>query len=387
MTDDRRAARRPTFRVRLTIAFGSVALGSAALVIALVSLFMAYVPHYALPMIDIDAESMPTLPMEQDGTMTYEFVIASPADVPEVILRGGGLALVIVTALAAWIGWVLSGRLLRPLSRINEAARRAGDGDLTHRIRLDGPRDEVRELADTFDHTLDRLQRAFEAHRRFAANAAHELRTPLTATKTLLDIAAAHPAAIAPADLIAGVRHDNDRSIELVQALLMLTTLEATTAVLGDVDLADLAAEALHRAAAAESAFEYVGELGPAPTRAERPLVALVLDNLLQNAQRHNDARAYIRVRTGSAASGSWVEVENTGEAIAYGVLEKLTEPLFRVRRTASDGHGLGLAIVRSVLDRHDAALRLTPRHGGGLVVTAFFPYADAVGEHAETGR
>lgn len=387
MADARRTVRRTTFRARLTIAFGLVALGSTALVIALVSLFMIYVPRYEIPVIEAEAETMPTLSMDQDGMATYDFVIASPADVPGVILRGGGAALVVVTALAAWSGWVISGRLLRPLSRINEAARRAGEGDLSHRIRLHGPPDEIRELADTFDRTLDRLQRAFEAHTRFAANAAHELRTPLTATKTLLDIAAAHPTAIAPADLIASVRRDNDRSIELVQALLMLTTLEATTAVLGDVDLADLAAEALHRAAATEAAFEYIGELGPAPTRAERPLLALVLDNLLQNAQRHNDARAYIRVRTGTAASGSWVEVENTGEVIAYGVLGKLTEPLFRLRRTAADGHGLGLAIVRSVLDRHDAVLRLAPRHGGGLIVTAFFPYADAPRDHAETGR
>lgn len=369
----RRSARRLTYRARLTLAFGAVAFASSSLVIALVALFMTYVPRYEIAGFMLSDDSLPELPVD-DPAASYSFVINSANDIPNVILQGGAIVLVLVTAAAAWSGWIISGRLLRPLSRINEAARRAGEGDLTHRIRLDGPHDEIRNLAETFDYTLDRLQRTFEAHTRFTANAAHELRTPLTATKALLDITAAHPNAMTSTEILDDIRHNNDRSIELVQALLTLTTLEATTAVLAQVDVAQLARESLERAANSLDNMEITVQLEPAPTLAERPLVALVLDNLIQNAQRHDDARSYLVVRSGTDGTGSWVEVENTGDVIRATDLAKLTEPLFRIRRVVADGHGLGLAIVRSVLDRHNAELRIAPRLGGGLIVTATFP-------------
>lgn len=359
---------RLTFRVRLTVAFGAVAFSSGALMVALIWLFMSFVPYYDIPMPD-DAD--PSLLADQQST---QFVISTPSDVTEFILRVGVAALVALAAIASWTGWVISGRMLQPLSRINEAARRAGEGDLGYRIRLQGPRDEVSDLAQTFDLTFDRLQRVFEAHTRFTANAAHELRTPLTATKAMLEIADAHPAAISEAELIAGIRSNNDRSIELVQALLTLTALETATAKLGAVDLAQLAGEAIARRSAAGAGFAPVTELLPAPALAEAPLMALLLDNLLQNAHRHNDSRGYIRVRTGEDADGSWVEVENTGGRIDESDLAKLTEPLFRPRRTSAEGHGLGLAIVTSIVDRHGAELRVAQRNAGGLAVTVVLP-------------
>ncbi|MDR6868022.1 two-component system sensor histidine kinase VanS [Microbacterium resistens] len=387
-------ARRLTFRWRLTLAFGAIAFGAGTLVIALLYLYMRFVPTYMItslpsevpddPKLQGLASAAPTVPSEGIAGLTdaswmpaATVSIRGVADLLETLLWAGIAILVVLTVLAGWAGWAVSGRMMRPLAQIGEAAHRAGEGSLDHRIALGGPNDEIRDLADTFDHTLDRLQRAFTAHERFASNAAHELRTPLTATKTLLDVARAHPGAVDGEMLLERVRQNNDRSIELVQALLALTSVEAGAHSSEPVDLSALARDAVRRVAEAEGArgtdLDPVLTLAPAWTEAEPVLAALLVDNLVQNAVRHNDERGLIRISTGPAGDRVRLRVENTGPLIPRDEVVKLTEPLYRARRDAGGGYGLGLAMARSVAEVHGAELRLEPRDGGGLIVTVSF--------------
>lgn len=386
----RTRAGRLTFRWRLTLAFGGTAFGAGALVITLLYLFMRYVPTYFI------ASAVPTDPSEgfhdamplstvepavpvggaESVTAASAFAITDVASILDALLWGGIAILVLLAAIAAVVGWIVAGRMLRPLARIGDAAHRAGEGALDHRIALEGPRDEIRDLADTFDRTLDRLERAFTAHERFAANAAHELRTPLAATKTLLDVAAAHPGAVDPGEVIEEVRRNNDRSIGLVQALLNLTSIESAALVREEVDLAALAATAL--ASVRPGAVDAVLSRGEARTSADRALLDLLVVNLVHNAVRHNDERGVVLIATGADGGRAWLRVENTGPVVRPEEIDKLTEPLYRSRRAAGAGHGLGLAIARSVAEVHRADLLLAPRPGGGLVVVLRMPERSA---------
>lgn len=375
--------RRLTYRWRLTIAFGAIAFGAGALVITLLYLFMRYVPTYLIA----DAEPIagvpvtpapaPSAPIVPDSVPATAFPITDAASILETLLWAGVAILVLLSALAAWGGWIVAGRMLKPLARIGVAAHRAGEGALDHRISLQGPHDEIRDLADTFDHTLDRLQRAFTAHERFAANAAHELRTPLTATKTLLDVARAHPDAVDQDAMLERIRRNNDRSIDLVQTLLALTSIEASQLSCSRIDLADLVREAVDRLDALRDDDPVLSvHLDPAPIEAEPVLAALVVENLVQNAVRHNDERGIVRISTMRDGDQVLLHVENTGSVIAADEIPLLTEPLHRARRAAGGGHGLGLAIVQSVAEAHDAELLLVSRSDGGLIATVTFPVA-----------
>lgn len=370
-------ARRPKIRLRLTFAFGAIAFGSGALIIAALYLFMRFVPTYIMnrtPSVtelraNPPSEVKPALPRDE---LSSTLQIVDVSSILDTLLWAGIGILLVMTALACWAGWIVSGRMVRPLARIADAARRAGEGRLDHRIALAGPQDEIQDLADTFDRTLDRLERAFSAHERFAANAAHELRTPLTATKTLLDIARSHPEALDPETLVEQIGRNNDRSIGMVQALLELTSVEAARIDTTACDLAetvrDLAARRI------PPAYEPDLRLEPVRVQAEPVLLSTLIENLLVNAVRHNDARGVISVSTGADAERSWLRVENTGERLGEAELEKLTEPLYRTQRTAAPGYGLGLAITRSIAEAHGATLGFAARAEGGLIATVVFP-------------
>jgi len=387
-----RATTRLTFRMRLTLAFAALALGAGALIIALLYLFMRFVPTYLITAVEVGAEGpggelnevSPQSTFSQTGPAADDggIVITDAASILETLLWAGILILVVMAVIAGWVGWVVAGRIMRPLRRIRDAAKSAGEGRLDHRIGLDGPDDEVRDLAETFDHTLDRLEKAFTAHQRFASNAAHELRTPLTATKVLLDVAASHPGDVDHADVFARIEQNNTRSIGLIQALLDLTALEATSLTLEPVDLATIAESVANGLDSVEMvrerSIDSVIAAAAAPVRAEPVLLTLLVENLAHNAVRHNDARGLVSISTGTDAQSSWIKVENTGAILTETEIQQIVEPLYRGRDGDRGGYGLGLTIARTIAESHDTLLELTPREGGGLIATVRLPSLSA---------
>jgi two-component system sensor histidine kinase VanS len=276
-------------------------------------------------------------------------------------------------------GWFLAGRMLAPLSRITEATREAAKGSLSHRIRLEGRQDEFRELADSFDAMLARLEAHVAEQQRFAANASHELRTPLAITQTLLDVARSDP------DRDTGVLvdrlHDvNARAIELSEALLLLSRTDQRAFTKEPVDLSLVAEEAtevlLPLAEKHGITVETSGDV--TPTDGSPALLLQMATNLLHNAIVHNLAEGgTVDVRTADGAATVLLTVENTGEELGPSLVATLTEPFQRgTERLRGDqaGVGLGLAIVKSIVQAHDGTLTIAPRTGGGLRVVVELP-------------
>ncbi|WP_242893074.1 sensor histidine kinase [Actinomadura litoris] len=277
-------------------------------------------------------------------------------------------------------GWVLAGRMLSPLTQIAEAARSAANGSLSHRIRMRGPQDEFRELADVFDTMLHQLESHVAQQRRFAANASHELRTPLAISRTLLDVARNDPARD-KGELIERLHTVNTRAIDLTEALLLLSRGDSGSFTREPVDLSLIAEEAaetlLPLAEKRQITLDVTGERTPAVGSAE--LLLRMVTNLVQNAIVHNlPTGGTVRVHTESLYDASVLWVENTGPPLPPELVPTLTEPFQRgTERARSDEHagvGLGLAIVQSVVRAHDGSLTLTPRPEGGLLALIRLP-------------
>jgi two-component system sensor histidine kinase VanS len=298
-------------------------------------------------------------------------------------LNGFGLAaLLVLGALLVFGltgGWLLAGRMLAPLSRITDATRTAATGSLAHRIRLAGRSDEFRELADSFDAMLARLEAQVNEQQRFAANASHELRTPLAITQTLLEVARSDPDHVTP-ELLDRLYAVNARAINLTSALLVLSRADQRSFVPEPVDLSLVAEEAaevlLPLAEQHGVAVETAGE--PTPTVGSPALLLQMTTNLVQNAIVHNlPEHGRVWVTTRLDAHRVVLTVENTGERLTPQLVSTLAEPFQRgTERVRSDhaGVGLGLAIVQSITEAHDGTLTLAPRDGGGLRVTVELP-------------
>ena len=307
------------------------------------------------------------------------------------VLFAGLLAVVTLTSVAA--GWILAGRALRPISRITAAARGMSERTLHERIALGGPRDELRELADTFDTMLSRLEGAFDSQRRFVANASHELRTPLAIVRTELDVTLSDPGAgerelRAMADV---VRETNDRMERLITSLLALARGEGGIEHPRPADLALAARAALQRTAAGgmdgvgEPAFAPDGPLRldavlrGAPVLGDPTLLERLAENLVENAVRYNAALGWVRVRTDVEGAAAVLVVENPGPAVPPDEAPLLVEPFRRLeasRARATGGYGLGLAVVRAVAGAHGGAVTVTARPQGGLEVRVSVPAA-----------
>jgi signal transduction histidine kinase len=264
------------------------------------------------------------------------------------------LALAAMTALSVLLGWLVAGRALRGLQQITTTARRVSQDTLDERIALEGPRDELKELADTFDEMLERLSAAFASQRRFVANASHELRTPLTVMRTELEVTLADPdASNAELREMAQTVHGAlDRTERLVQALLTLARSEGAVARRDPVDLATAAQLALeHTARDAEAAgLSITADLHAAPVRGDRRLLERLVANLVENAVGHNRPGGRVSVTTATRNGHSVVDVVNDGDVLDPATLPRLLEPFQRSDRGArGDGVGLGLSIVRSV--------------------------------------
>jgi len=278
-------------------------------------------------------------------------------------------------------GWLLAGRMLAPLTRITDATRVAASGSLSHRVALEGRRDEFRELADSFDTMLARLEAHVAEQQRFAANASHELRTPLAIAQTLLEVARSDPDRDT-GELVDRLQAVNTRAIELTEALLVLSRADQRSFAREQVDLsliAEEAAEALLPLAERRGlTIATSGDL--TPTVGSHALLLQMSTNLVHNAIVHNlPAQGSVWVTTSVRPKSAVLTVENTGDALDPRAVSTLAEPFLRGterRRRDQAGVGLGLAIVKSIAQAHDGTLTLTPREAGGLRVTVQLPAA-----------
>lgn len=307
--------------------------------------------------------------------------VSSRSDMLQLLLWVSGAAVLLLAGLGAWVGWILAGRMLRPLQEVNAAAKRAAAGHLDHRVAMAGPHDEISELADTFDEMLGKIERSVEAHRRFAANASHELRTPLATNRAMLDVALASPTT-KERELLARLRETNERSIATVESLLDLAEVEAVASTMKSVDLAALAATVVDECAAEA---ENVGivittRLDAAEAIGDETLLHQLVLNLVQNAVRHNVPGGAVTASTMTQSGAARLTVNNTGEALSADEAARFADPFHRGRGRTSDaaarGRGLGLSIVSAIVERHNGELDIAANETGGLTVTVTLPQA-----------
>lgn len=303
----------------------------------------------------------------------------------DALLTQGGIALAVVGAGAVALGWLLAGRMLQPLHRVTDTARRiaeapAADRGLHERIALAGPADEVKELADTFDVMLARLDQAFDGQRHFIANASHELRTPLTVNRSLLEVALHRSAGGPELRQLAGTLLEvNARQERLLDGLLLLARAERELTGRAYVDLADVVEHVTGQVD--PGAVRLESAAGDAPVAGNPALLERLVQNLVDNGVRHNTgAGGWVRVSCGDGPDGAVVlRVANTGPVIPGYEVPLLFAPFHRHggdRPAAAPGAGLGLSIVRAVARAHGGEVRAVPREGGGLVVTVTLPRA-----------
>jgi signal transduction histidine kinase len=285
-------------------------------------------------------------------------------------------ALAVMAVISLWLGWVIAGRALRPLRTITETAREISASSLHRRLDLAGPDDELRQLGNTVDGLLGRLETSFEAQRQFVANASHELRTPLTLERTLLELALSDPNAS-----IDSYRHTCEQLLavgeqqeRLIEALLMLSRSQRGVDSHQPVDLAAIAAAAA--AAADRDGLAFDVSIDPAHTTGNPRLVERLVANLLGNAIQHNVENGSVSVTTETRGGRALLTVENSGPTIPPAELDRLFQPFQRLEgsRTNSHGLGLGLSIVSAIADAHDATITTDAPADGGLRIQVSFP-------------
>jgi len=301
------------------------------------------------------------------------------------LLTRGALALTVIALTGVWLGWLVAGRTLRPIRQITATARRVADDSLHERIALSGPRDELRELADTFDDMLCRLDAAFDSQRRFVASASHELKTPLAINRTLLEVAMDRPDATPQLRELGGtLLKVNARQERLIEGLLTLARSEQPVtdpAPVNLADLCDIVADAA-RPEAARAGIRITTELVAVWTRGDAILLERLVQNLVQNATQYNTSGGSVRLSCVQAGDRVRLTVSNTGPLIAEHEITGLFEPFRRLtdRVGSWQGSGLGLSIVRSVARAHGGEVTATSGARGGLVVTVVLPAARSAG-------
>ncbi|WP_238017555.1 HAMP domain-containing sensor histidine kinase [Dactylosporangium sp. AC04546] len=291
------------------------------------------------------------------------------------LLWQSGLSLGAATLLAAVAGWFVAGRVLRPVHRLTAAARAASEHNLSARVALGGPRDELRELADTFDLMLERLQRSFDGQRQFIANASHELRTPLTVMRASVDVVLAKPHAT-EAELrrmARDIRVAVDHAETLIGALLTLARTDRGLVVREPTDLATVAEDVLDGTDLRDRRASLT--LDPAPTTGDPVLLERLTANLVDNAVRYNVPGGEVSLTTSTVDGHVRLEVSNHGPVVAPEAVGALFQPFRRLHdRTGTDGFGLGLAIVASIAQVHGGTVDADPLPEGGLRVTVTLP-------------
>ncbi|MFF2406940.1 sensor histidine kinase [Streptomyces sp. NPDC058092] len=381
---------RPTIRIRLTLLYGGMFLIAGILLLSIIYMLAAQALHVGseLPFKIVSGQVTSDVCNFNEKSTPDAFNAAMNTCVNhqrqralDTLLNRSLLALVGLSVIAFAFGYAMAGRVLSPLGRITRTARRVAGTDLSRRIELDGPDDELKELADTFDEMLDRLERAFTAQQRFVGNASHELRTPLAINRTLLEVHLSDPQA--PPELKQlgkTLLATNERSEQLVEGLLLLARSDNQIVERKPVDLAEVASRAIDqtRGEAEERGVEIRGERAPAVVQGNGVLLERIALNLVQNAVRYNvPEQGWVEVTTELQSGQAVLVVSNTGPVVPAYEIDNIFEPFRRLRteRTGSDkGVGLGLSIARSVARAHGGRILAEPREGGGLVMRVSLP-------------
>jgi signal transduction histidine kinase len=375
-----------TIRLRLTLLYGALFLATGVLLLAVTYVLVAHTPTWAevtpprTPELTLPSGAGPVPQVPSPSVQSQEQLARQRADDLRQLLVASGIALALMTFVSVGLGWLMAGRVLRPLRTMAVTAKSISANDLHQRLQRQGPSDEIKELADTFDKLLDHLQDAFEAQRRFVANASHELRTPLTFERSLLEVALADPDATA-ADLrnaCQRVLTSNQQQGKLIEALLTLARSQRGLDRRADLDLAALT-DALLDSAQANTApgLRIEADLNPAPITGDPPLVERLIANLVDNALRHNVTDGSVTVWTGVHAGRPTLRVRNTGPVILPAQVDTLFQPFQRLQATRTngqDGLGIGLSIVAAIATAHDAELHAEPLPHGGLDIQTSFP-------------
>jgi signal transduction histidine kinase len=386
---------RPTIRIRLTLLYGGMFLIAGILLLSIIYLLAAQAlnsgnePLFKIVggrSIEVTSDSCPAIATDNLPLNAFNEAISECIDhqrrvALDNLLSRSLLALLGLAVIAFAFGYAMAGRVLSPLGRITRTARAVAGSDLSRRIELDGPDDELKELADTFDDMLERLQRAFTAQQRFVGNASHELRTPLAINRTLLEVHLSDPGApVELQQLGKTLLATNERSEQLVEGLLLLARSDNQIVERGPVDLAEVASQAIdqvHGEAEAKG-VEIRGRREPAIVQGNGVLLERIALNLVQNAVRYNVPEGgWVEVTTETQHGQALLVVTNTGPVVPAYEIDNLFEPFRRLRteRTGSDkGVGLGLSIARSVARAHGGHIMAQPREGGGLTMRVTLP-------------
>ncbi|WP_100449171.1 sensor histidine kinase [Glycomyces xiaoerkulensis] len=373
-----------SLRTRLTMWYAITFFAAGAVVITAVYLVVS----------DRISNNLQTLSVDRDGLKKVEMPYGSTGVVGTILDRQAAYndatmdrvlawsiaALVAVGLIAVIAAWLIAVRGLRPIDAITGTARRVADRSLHERINLEGPNDEIKRLADTFDEMLARLDRAFEGQRRFVGNASHELRTPLAINRTLLEVAAANPDADQRLKLLAeNLLTVNARHERLIDGLLTLAQTEHAGPDRSPVDLADIAAHVADDLGgeAAEAEVGLRVEARRAVVSGDATLLERLVENLVANAVKHNLPGGRVEVATAVRDGRPVLTVANTGPVVPPYEVEALFEPFRRGqdrdRIESSRGVGLGLSLVDSIARVHGAVIHARPRQGGGLDITVEF--------------
>ena len=393
MTGKRLLAGRPrwTVRLRLTLLYGSLVLVSAGAVVG--SIYLLFDTRWSGGGVITET----SLPVHQAGGVAGgpgKGLPAQASQLPGVkasvkaddlreLLVVSGIAMGAVITVSAGLGWFVAGRVLRPIRTISTSVRTISEDNLHARLAATGPDDELKELSDTFDQLLQRLETAFEAQRQFAANASHELRTPLTLERTLLEVTLADPdctleslRATCHRVLAAGAHQER-----LIASLLTLARSQSGLASRRPVDLCEVVRSVVSSQAPqlSEAGLTIGCDLGSAPILGDDRLIEHLTANLLDNAIRHNVPGGFITLATGTADGRSFLTVVNSGPQIAADQIPRLQRPFERLGPDRTDnegGSGLGLSIVTSIARAHGADLLLEPGTDGGMAVNVTFGQA-----------
>jgi len=371
-------------RNRLALTFGGLFL-AAGVILLLVNYVLV---SQALPQPGAYADSVLSggssrVEESKSGlTITYQEVDGAVSGYREsavdTVLWISGIALLLVGAMAALLGWLMAGRVMRPVERITATARRLEAEQMDKRINLDGPNDELKELADTFDGMLDRLATSFDSQRRFVANASHELRTPLAVQRTIVEVAMADPTA--SPDLMrlgAHLLHTNERTERLIEGLLLLARSDRGLTGHQRVRLDHVVASVLDgaRRLSDEAGVTVASRLGHRVVAGDPVLLERLVTNLVHNGIHYNEPGGSVLVEVGDWPA---VVVTNTGPHVPVAAVEGLFEPFRRLdadRTAHRAGAGLGLSIARSVVRAHDGEVSAVPNPGGGLRISVKLPF------------
>jgi len=367
---------RSTVRLRLTLLYAGLFVLSGAGLSAITYLLVMTGTFSAHPWLTSNSTAGGIVHAASGSTLNAQ----ATSDLHQFLI-GAGVALGIMAVVWAGVGWAVAGRVLRPLRTITATTRQISESNLHQRLAIRGPHDELTELSDTIDALLARLETAFDAQRRFVANASHELRTPVTLARTLLQVALDNPELS-----LDGLRSTCQEVLEagreqerLIEALLTLARSQRGLEHREAFDLAAVTAEVVQACASDARTHSLVVDsaLDRAQVSGDPQLTARLVTNLVQNAIRHNCPRGQVSVVVGTQDGHATLHVTNTGSRIPADQVQRLLQPFQRLegdRLQGGDGFGLGLSIVAAIALVHHADLSLQPGPNGGLDVQVTFP-------------